>query len=305
MSSSCSTSNASTNCSKLETFKPHTKRFDLYQLFNFKEAFRFSFERNEDPQQEKVIKSELELKFNFMKLFQDVAYNEPNNYNELKIELNLNGEHIELFNFNSTLSGLKSKLKRLQIHKIKLSSRACDRYTRKKAISLRLNLSIKFKTTIKFKMFRLNANLKSVSDLLVKLPYVVVYMNDGQQAKSELNSFKVSNEIMQKNERVCAKRPFTINFKELGWDHMIIEPKYLSSFYCSGSCDLPLDDSVAPTNHAILISLAGRLRRFNYLPTVCCKPNKLTSKMFLFVDEYNNIVIKKINDLIVESCSCQ
>jgi bone morphogenetic protein 3/3B len=120
-----------------------------------------------------------------------------------------------------------------------------------------------------------------------------------------MNIFKVPNEIMQKNERICAKRPFTIDFRELGWDHMIIEPKYLSSFYCAGSCDLPLDDSVAPTNHAILIALTGRLRRYDYLPTVCCKPNKLTSKMFLFVDEYNNFVIKKLNDLIVDSCSCQ
>ena len=165
-------------------------------------------------------------------------------------------------------------------------------FIRKETFSLGLELRIKFKTTIKSKQLKLNEQLKSVSDLLVKTPYIIVYSNDGQEAKSEQNMFKVPNGIMQTNERVCAKRPFVISFQELGWAHMILEPKYLDSFYCSGSCDLPLDDNVAPTNHAILVSLAGRLKRYNYLPTVCCKPNKLTSKMFLFVDEFNNIVIK-------------
>lgn len=85
-----------------------------------------------------------------------------------------------------------------------------------------------------------------------------------------------------------------------------MEPKYLESFYCDGSCDLPLEDNSKASNNAILRALASRLDKYaDFLPKVCCVPSKLGSKVFLLADETGALVLKKIDNIIVESCSCQ
>jgi hypothetical protein len=294
-------------CNKIDTFKSkQSKRFNLFQISNIKETFQFNFNQLIDTKLEKLVKSDLELKFNFLDLFQNFHHSNLNNYNELKIDLYLNGKYVNLLDFNTTLIGLKTKLKRTHVHKIKMNHIIKNFYNEKKKFNLNLNLKIKFKTTIKSNnQFKLNNKIKSIREILLQSPFIIVYLNDGSaKYASNIQSPQVNDQKIQKSNK-CNKRVFTISFKEIGWDKFIIEPKFLSSFYCSGSCDLPLDDTVMPTSHAILISLASQLKRFDYLPKVCCKPDKLSSKMFLFIDEFENIVIKKIDDIIVESCSCQ
>lgn len=285
-------------CSKVLTLKSRIKQFKFYQVYNLKEMFQFNLNYIEQEKAEKLIKSELDLKFNFKKIFQRLDFTNSNNYNELKIDLLLNGKTITLLEINSTLNGIKSKLSRIQLYKINMNKLIRTHYNKKQLFNLNLSLRVKFKSTVKYSL--LNDKLIYLKDLLVKQPFIVSYSDDGS-AKSEQPEMP----NMPKIKNLCNKKQFTIDFNELGWNQVIIEPKYLNSFYCSGSCDLPLDDNSKPTSYAILISLASRLKRFNYLPKVCCKPDRLASKMFLFVDELDNVVIKKVNDIIVESCSCQ
>lgn len=298
------------NCnSKLQTFQLRTKRFKLNQQLLLRDNFKFNLNYfNEQHKPEHLVKSELELKFDFKNLIAFNEYANVNNYNELKIDLYLNGKLVNLLNFNSTLTGIRTKLARLQIHKINIMKLMLNSFNLKQEFKLSLILKVKFKTTTK--AAKLNGKFKKISDFLVKNPVVIAYsrdffINTSTPTVTNQNNAPLMTKFKQTTANQCGKKAFTISFREFGWDNVIIEPKYLSSFYCAGSCDLPLDDSLQPTNHAILISLASRLKRFNYLPSVCCKPAKLASRMFMFVDDHDNIVIKKIDNIIVESCSCQ
>ena len=168
-------------------------------------------------------------------------------------------------------------------------------------IKLDVKLNVEFISGLK--ACELNKNLKYLSDLFIDKPLLTIYSKDIGSSKL---LFDNSNQSMTKfKSSKCERKMLTIDFRELGWDHVIIEPKILKTYYCDGKCNIPLDDSSNVSNHAILQSLLGQTNQFNYLPKVCCTPSKYKSHFFLILDENDSIALKKLDDIIVDSCSCK
>lgn len=272
---------------------------------------------------ESLSRSDLKLSFNFSKLLNKKTNSTRSLEKALQITVELtHGSNLRNKKFKVQINDLKS-LNETKRVKLTLQQPMINflnsNLKKKKFVQLNLKFKIRFKSFLK--NFELNKNLRSVSDLLNKRALLTAYL------KSNANTFLSSSDSIQSSEGLvdlknevqlidlseikpnsdgCRKKPLTVNFKELGWDHLIIEPKFIKSYYCDGSCNMPLEDNSLASNHAILRALARRLDKFNLvLPKVCCTPAKLSSKPFLILDENGSLVFKKIDNIVVESCSCQ
>uniref|UniRef100_A0AC34Q2M2 TGF-beta family profile domain-containing protein n=1 Tax=Panagrolaimus sp. JU765 TaxID=591449 RepID=A0AC34Q2M2_9BILA len=107
----------------------------------------------------------------------------------------------------------------------------------------------------------------------------------------------------QKTRR-CKKEKFTVNFRDIGWEHVVIQPLTFDAFYCAGSCDFPASLDGNPSNHALIQSLIHTLDIYPSVPRVCCAPDKMDSLTLLFFDESGNVVLKNFPRMIVSSCGC-
>jgi hypothetical protein len=57
------------------------------------------------------------------------------------------------------------------------------------------------------------------------------------------------------------------------------------------------------TNHAIVQTLVNLLNP-DSAPAPCCAPTKLNAISVLYYDEKKNVVLKKFQDMVVNSCGC-
>ena len=139
-------------------------------------------------------------------------------------------------------------------------------------------------------------------------PLLTLYTKHSDSAESLglFNQEMTATNTKSNPNNKCSRQRLTIDFADLGWNSVIIEPKYLQSYFCGGSCDLPLDGQVS-NKHAILQALAKRHSQANYgfLPSTCCTPSKYTSNLFLVLDENDQMVVKKLEDVVVQACACQ
>jgi hypothetical protein len=154
-------------------------------------------------------------------------------------------------------------------------------------------------------VYSLKNDAENLEKLLKKNPIMNIYLNDGNAKKVQEREQPRVN--VQKNIRDnnCKRKSWKINFKDIEWDKFIIRPKVLNAYYCNGLCEGPFDNSLNATNHAIMQYLAFNSGNYNFLPKICCVPTKYTSEYFLFRDFKNNIVIKLIDDIVVQSCGCR
>src|SRR4051794_1828000 len=84
------------------------------------------------------------------------------------------------------------------------------------------------------------------------------------------NQGKLLQKIIDNGRRRCKRRSLYVDFKDLGWHvsgrilkkisnfekilfkSWVIAPNGYQADYCDGFCEFPLDNSVNPTNHAIV-----------------------------------------------------
>jgi len=67
------------------------------------------------------------------------------------------------------------------------------------------------------------------------------------------SEMKRLNETHQKVKReTCRLRPYSLNFKDFGWDEWIIAPNSYDLNFCSGMCPRPLGPHFNTTNHAVI-----------------------------------------------------
>lgn len=107
--------------------------------------------------------------------------------------------------------------------------------------------------------------------------------------------------------RVCCKRQFYVNFKDIGWNDWIIAPSGYHANYCEGDCP----------NH--MVSLSGsslsfhstvinhyRMRGYSPFQNIksCCVPTRLRAMSMLYYNEEQKIIKKDIQNMIVEECGC-
>ncbi|XP_034040032.1 inhibin subunit beta Aa [Thalassophryne amazonica] len=107
--------------------------------------------------------------------------------------------------------------------------------------------------------------------------------------------------------RVCCKRQFFVNFKDIGWNDWIIAPNGYHANYCEGECPSHVASITGSTLsfHSTVIS-HYRMRGYNVFQNLksCCVPTRLRAMSMLYYDEYQRITKTDIQNMIVEECGC-
>lgn len=107
--------------------------------------------------------------------------------------------------------------------------------------------------------------------------------------------------------RVCCKRQFYVNFKDIGWNDWIIAPTGYHANYCEGECPSHVASITgsALSFHSTVIN-HYRMRGYSPFTSIrsCCVPTRLRAMSMLYYNEKQKIVKKDIQNMIVEECGC-
>lgn len=107
--------------------------------------------------------------------------------------------------------------------------------------------------------------------------------------------------------RVCCKRQFYVNFKDIGWNDWIIAPPGYHANYCEGDCPSHVASITGSTLsfHSTVIS-HYRMRGYSPFQNLrsCCVPTRLRAMSMLYYNEEQKIIKKDIPNMIVEECGC-
>ncbi|XP_029003756.1 inhibin subunit beta Aa [Betta splendens] len=107
--------------------------------------------------------------------------------------------------------------------------------------------------------------------------------------------------------RVCCKRQFYVNFKDIGWNDWIIAPPGYHANYCEGECPSHVTSITGSTLsfHSTVIS-HYRMRGYSPFQNLrsCCVPTRLRAMSMLYYNEEQKIIKKDIQNMIVEECGC-
>nr|XP_015797604.2 inhibin subunit beta Aa [Nothobranchius furzeri] len=107
--------------------------------------------------------------------------------------------------------------------------------------------------------------------------------------------------------RVCCKRQFYVNFKDIGWNDWIIAPSGYHANYCEGDCPSHVA-SIAGSTLSFHSTVISHYRMRGYSPfqnlRSCCVPTRLRAMSMLYYNEEQKIIKKDIQNMIVEDCGC-
>ncbi|XP_053823544.1 LOW QUALITY PROTEIN: inhibin beta C chain-like [Vidua chalybeata] len=107
------------------------------------------------------------------------------------------------------------------------------------------------------------------------------------------------------DSRMCCRREFFVDFKEIGWEDWIIQPEGYHMNYCAGLCPLHMAGipGLAASFHTAVLN---RIKAASAAAAVdsCCVPTQRRPLSLLYYDRDSNIVKTDIPDMIVDSCGC-
>ncbi|XP_071347986.1 inhibin subunit beta Ab [Trachinotus anak] len=107
--------------------------------------------------------------------------------------------------------------------------------------------------------------------------------------------------------RICCKRQFYVNFKDIGWNDWIIAPSGYHANYCEGDCPNHMA-SLSGSSLSFHSTVINHYRMRGYSPfqniKSCCVPTKLRAMSMLYYNEEQKIIKKDIQNMIVEECGC-
>ncbi|XP_030629601.1 inhibin subunit beta Ab isoform X2 [Chanos chanos] len=107
--------------------------------------------------------------------------------------------------------------------------------------------------------------------------------------------------------RICCKRQFYVNFKDIGWSDWIIAPSGYHANYCEGDCPSHVA-SITGTSLSFHSTVINHYRMRGYSPFTniksCCVPTRLRAMSMLYYNEEQKIIKKDIQNMIVEECGC-
>ncbi|XP_054452184.1 inhibin subunit beta Ab [Anoplopoma fimbria] len=107
--------------------------------------------------------------------------------------------------------------------------------------------------------------------------------------------------------RVCCKRQFYVNFKDIGWNDWIIAPSGYHANYCEGDCPNHMA-SFSGSSLSFHSTVINHYRMRGYSPfqniKSCCVPTRLRAMSMLYYNEEQKIIKKDIQDMIVDECGC-
>lgn len=102
----------------------------------------------------------------------------------------------------------------------------------------------------------------------------------------------------------CRRHSLYVDFSDVGWNDWIVAPPGYQAYYCHGECPFPLADHLNATNHAIVQTLVNSVNP-SAVPRACCVPTELSPISMLYLDEYDKVVLKNYQDMVVEGCGCR
>ncbi|XP_054856005.1 bone morphogenetic protein 4-like [Eublepharis macularius] len=101
----------------------------------------------------------------------------------------------------------------------------------------------------------------------------------------------------------CRRHRLFVDFKEVGWNDWIVAPSGYHAFYCSGECRFPLADHMNTSSHAVVQTMLNSMN--SRVPRACCIPTDLSPIAMLYLDQYDMVVLKTYQDMVVEGCGCR
>ncbi|XP_062824741.1 bone morphogenetic protein 4 [Anolis carolinensis] len=107
----------------------------------------------------------------------------------------------------------------------------------------------------------------------------------------------------RKGKKNCRRHALYVDFSDVGWNDWIVAPPGYQAFYCHGDCPFPLADHLNSTNHAIVQTLVNSVN--GSIPKACCVPTELSAISMLYLDEYDKVVLKNYQEMVVEGCGCR
>lgn len=127
--------------------------------------------------------------------------------------------------------------------------------------------------------------------------------NSGHHTKRNANSKRSRHRGKGKKDH-CRRHSLYVDFSDVGWNDWIVAPPGYHAYYCNGECRFPLSDHINSTNHAIVQTLVNSVNP-TLVPKACCIPTELSSISMLYVDEYEKVVLKSYQEMVVEGCGCR
>nr|ABG00199.1 BMP2/4 [Paracentrotus lividus] len=133
-------------------------------------------------------------------------------------------------------------------------------------------------------------------------PKIFTYSDDGRTKRSSTNRAR-----KRKGKRLkanCRRHPLYVDFSDVHWNDWIVAPAGYQAYYCHGECPFPLAEHLNTTNHAIVQTLVNSVNPA-LVPKACCVPTELSAISMLYLDEYEKVVLKNYQDMVVEGCGCR
>ncbi|XP_029282684.1 inhibin subunit beta Ab [Cottoperca gobio] len=135
-------------------------------------------------------------------------------------------------------------------------------------------------------------------------PFLMVVLRAGEEATQRRvkRGLECDGKI-----RVCCKRQFYVNFKDIGWNDWIIAPSGYHANYCQGDCPNHMA-SFSGSSLSFHSTVINHYRMRGYSPfqniKSCCVPTRLRAMSMLYYNEEQKIIKKDIQNMIVEECGC-
>lgn len=124
-----------------------------------------------------------------------------------------------------------------------------------------------------------------------------------ERRKRSPNFMKIFEDDFDQSEESCNRINFTIHFKDIGMDDVVLAPKSFDAFYCSGECNFPLQVQMNATNHALIQTLANL--KDPGIPKSRCTPRTLGSIRVLEILSEGSTILKDYRNTVVKTCGCQ
>lgn len=139
-------------------------------------------------------------------------------------------------------------------------------------------------------------------------PLLVTYGHDGR-GDSVLHTREKRQAALRKQRRKnqhkasCKRHNLYVDFSDVQWNEWIVAPPGYHAYYCHGECPFPLPDHLNATNHAIVQTLVNSVN--SNIPRACCVPTELSPISLLYLDEYEKVILKNYQDMVVVGCGCR
>lgn len=107
------------------------------------------------------------------------------------------------------------------------------------------------------------------------------------------------------DSRMCCRKEFFVDFKEIGWEDWIIQPEGYHMNYCVGLCPMHMAGipGLAASFHTAVLNLI-KANNADAAVDSCCVPTQRRPLSLLYYDRDSNIIKTDIPDMIVDACGC-